>query len=191
MANYPDLTFASFLQDLLDTFYSHEQINTVHTGILSDLDFPKASGSSRSVAYPYVFILKDAIISQANHGSSFLTIQLNIIFMDRYVDNELSIVQAQSNMMSLATDTLAYYSVRTSDGPPYWIDNTFKISFTPFVEQYRDRVAGVSASVQFIIEQPLGRLFTPFAGTDPADDPIQTEDLIAILTETEFKLYPE
>ncbi len=157
------LNYQTFMDDLLATIGSHQQINTIHTGLISDISTPKVKPTQteqNNIIYPYAFLINQSIDIEQNEGSSLFYANMTLILMDRYNDNETSIYQIQSNMFEIARDIIAFYSIRNGGGKPYRLyANDVSINIHPFVERGSENVAGVELTLPFMVESPLSNSF--------------------------------
>ena len=91
-------------------------------------------------------------ITQNDHSiyQDTLTYSLNLFYIDRISDSEDNVLNIQSDGMLQLTNIINTL-VFTED-----VDVDGEISFTPFIQRFADKCAGVYCTVRFIVENNLG-----------------------------------
>ncbi len=132
-------------------FISHAQLNCVHFGNISDINSPK---DMVKITYPYVFIITNNItVTRQMIKASF-----DVVLMNQYIDNEIDILKTQSDMLEIGRDIMASYILTDATADITLEDN---IISTPFVERFKDNVAGVTMQMNFTIGTPISKCFFP------------------------------
>lgn len=161
MATTPLLTYKSFMDDLIFTLESHQQVHTVATGMLSDLASPKTPNTI--IVYPYIFLMNNSIQITANPGMSYFNVLLDVVIADQCKDNQEAIIDCQSNMLSILMDIIAGYSNVSGCAKPYRMILPQLITPKLFVNRGVDNICGLGVTLNFEIEQPMTRQFLPMS----------------------------
>ena len=134
--------------------------------------------------YPYVFLNP----TQSSRSSQAITYRFNMIVMDIPLEHGLAIttaddadlndppfeqiLQVQSDCQQYIDDIMAAlrFGVTGTGGIPtgsYDPDMDVKVSYnlTPFKERFQDTVAGMTATIEIEVAQPLDRCIAPYSST--------------------------
>ena len=158
IANY---TYRTLIEQIQAWAAQHNNIQKFGYGTTADISVPRDMTTPQ---YPYVFV------NPTSHtfGVKILQVGFNLICMDLVpVDgfsnttgqgaddlSSLTVWKAQSDMTELVRDFVSYFQQVDSD--------TFRqiriqlgFSVTPFIENFGDRVVGVTAAMTVNIDYPL------------------------------------
>ncbi len=134
--------------------------------------------------YPYVFLNP----TQSSRSSQAITYRFNMIVMDIPLEHGLAlttsddadikdppfeqILQVQSDCQQYIDDIMAglRFGVSDTGGIPtgaYDPDMDVKVSYnlTPFKERFQDTVAGMTATIEIEVAQPLDKCIAPYQST--------------------------
>ena len=132
--------------------------------------------------YPYVFLNP----TQSSRTSQTITYRFNMIVMDIPLDNGLelsspddadqkdppfeSVLQVQSDCQQYIDDIMAglrFGDIGSGGYPSTSYDPTIdvKVSYnlTPFKERFQDTVAGMTATIEIEVAQPLNECIAPYS----------------------------
>ena len=155
--NVPQLTYQSFITDLMYTLSTHKQLNTVLNGDnIIDFQNPKVPNFS-GIVYPYCYVLNNYVTVQSTNNNNLMSVTCDFILADRFQDTSQTINMIQSNMIEIAKDIIYLNMNVTGCSKPYRIMDGFKIQINTWADKGQDVLAGCSFTVTFIIEQPLSR----------------------------------
>lgn len=135
----------------------HKMIADWGYGDLSDIKTRAASGDA---SYPYMFINP----AGGNRDAQTTTWTFNLIMME-VVGKEDDFLKAQSECALYLNDIIGYlqlYLTGPADPQP-----VFTVQLQPFKERFQDEVAGMTATLQVIVKQPLNDCIAPFI--DPVE----------------------
>jgi hypothetical protein len=138
----------------------HKQIVCFGYGNISDIEVPvdPQTGNPINRAYPYIFF------NPTSHtwGEHQITYRFNVIVMELTTEHTPygfsgldSVIKAQSNSLQIIGDFLAWIEY---DFDEDLVRNT---SITPFQERFQDTVAGMTATVEFVMAKPLNFCVAP------------------------------
>jgi len=131
--------------------------------------------------YPYVFLNP----TQSTRSSQTITYRFNMIVMDLPLDNGLlltqsddadqkdppfaSVLQVQSDCQQYIDDIMAglRFGVQGTGGTPSGVydpdvDVNVSYNLTPFKERFQDTVAGMTATIEIEVAQPLNECIAPY-----------------------------
>jgi hypothetical protein len=134
----------------------HKQLQTWGYGNISDIEAPvdPQTGEPVERSYPYIFFNPQ----QHTWGEHQITYRFNVVVMDLTTEFTPtgfsgidSVISAQSDGLQIIGDFLAYIEY----GTPIDGDLVRTTSITPFQERFLDTVAGMTATVEFVLPKPL------------------------------------
>ncbi len=131
--------------------------------------------------YPYVFLNP----TQSTRTSQAITYRFNMIVMDTVLDNGLEItsaddadqkdppfyqtLQVQSDCQQYIDDIMAAlrFGAPNTGGTPSGaydpdVDIQVQYNLTPFKERFQDTVAGMTATIEIMVTQPLNKCIAPY-----------------------------
>jgi len=185
------MTYKEIVDKIESIVRRHEIIREFGYGTLSDLKTLNTEFNALTVdsqyqesltLYPYVFLNP----TQSTRTSQAITYRFNMIVMDTVLDNGLElrpnpqdidqkdppygqVLQVQSDCQQYIDDIIAglRFGVTgtggTTDGryDPL-VDVQLTINLTPFRERFQDTVAGMTASLEIMIAQPINKCIAPY-----------------------------
>ena len=175
-------------QEIVDNFRQicsyHEIIREFGYGAISDIktnntDFspdPLLATQSQEATtlYPYVYLVPQ----QSTRTSQAITYRFNMIVMDTVLPNGLELIEnstyeddqkdppygttlkVQSDCQQYIDDILA--QLKLGSGESREMDIQLNVNLTPFKERFQDTVAGMTATIELEIAQPLNLCIAPF-----------------------------
>ena len=185
------MTYIELVQRIEAITGSHRMIRDFGYGALSDLktvnrDTPESFSWAETpyaeslTNYPYVFLNP----TQSTRSSQAITYRFNMIVMDivndRYVPGSYDTepagpgyrpyLQIQSDCQQYIDDIMAglrfgLYNDATFETPQkYDPDMDIQVSYnlTPFKERFADTVAGMTATLEIEVAQPLNKCIAPY-----------------------------
>lgn len=155
------MTYEAIIESFKEFARDHKQIECWGYGNISDIEVPvdPLTGEPVQRTYPYMFVNPQA----HTWGAHNITYRFNVIVMELTtewtptgfsgLDSE---IRAQSRSLQIIGDFLAWlqYGVDYAD----LVRNT---SITPFKERFQDTVAGMTATVEFVVKKPLNYCDAP------------------------------
>ena len=137
--------------------------------------------------YPYVFLNP----TQSTRSSQAITYRFNMIVMETVLPSGLEVtgtaddkdqkdppfyqvLQAQSDCQQYIDDIMAAFRFGTTgaggqvsgDYDPD-VDIQVQYNLTPFKERFQDTVAGMTATIEIMVTQPLNKCIAPFYTPNP------------------------
>lgn len=140
----------------------HKQIKCFGYGNISDIEVPVDPATGQPVQRDYAYLF----LNPTNHTitAQMITYRFNVIVMD--LASELqptgfsglnSVIKAQSDCLFIINDMLAWIDYNTQYDTEL-IKNT---SITPFKERFNDTVAGMTATLEFVVPNTLNLCDAP------------------------------
>jgi len=180
-------------QEIVDNFRAiidrHEIINEFGYGAISDIktnntnlnpsapfDYPSQESNT---LYPYVYLVPQ----QSTRTSQAITYRFNMIVMDTVLPNGLELttnsyyeddqkdppygttLKVQSDCQQYIDDILA--ELKLGRGESREMDIQLNVNLTPFKERFQDTVAGMTATIELEIAQPLNLCIAPIPDQFP------------------------
>jgi hypothetical protein len=154
-------TYRTLIEQIQAWAAQHNNIQKFGYGTTADISVPRDMTTPQ---YPYVFVNPTSSI----FGTKILQVGFNLICMDLVpVDgfsnttgqgaddlSSITVWKAQSDMTELVRDFVSYFQQVNSDTfPQIGIPRGFSV--TPFIENFGDRVVGVTAAITVNIDYPL------------------------------------
>ena len=174
-------------QEIVDNFRAvidnHEIINEFGYGAISDIktnntnlnpnapyDYPSQESMT---LYPYVYLVPQ----QSTRTSQAITYRFNMIVMDTVLPNGLELtrfsyyeedqkdppygttLKVQSDCQQYIDDILAKLKLGKNESRA--MDIQLNVNLTPFKERFQDTVAGMTATIELEIAQPLNLCIAP------------------------------
>jgi hypothetical protein len=160
----------------------HKMIRDWGYGDLSDIK-TRDQNVTGGADYPYMFINPaGGARDQYTQSWTFNLIMMEVVGLDG------DFLKTQSECSQYLDDVLArlqLYYVAPGDPVPQ-----FTVQYQPFKERFQDQVAGMTATLQLLVKNPLNDCITPFA--DPLEfmeEDLSTNDLI--ITENGLNIIEE
>ena len=186
------MTYRDLVTKIKNMSESHLMIRDFGYGALTDMKtmnteknqvFSADSPYIESLTlYPYVFLNP----TQSSRTSQTITYRFNMIVMDIPLDNGLelsspddadqkdppfeSVLQVQSDCQQYIDDIMAglrFGDIGSGGYPSTSYDPTIdvKVSYnlTPFKERFQDTVAGMTATIEIEVAQPLNECIAPYS----------------------------
>ena len=156
------MNYEQILNMMKDFAAQHKQIKVFGYGNISDIEVPvdPTTGEPVQRDYPYMFL------NPTNHSitAQMITYRFNVIVME--LASELqptgfsglnSIIKAQSDSLYIINDLLAWIEYNTQ----YDTELVKNTSITPFKERFNDTVAGMTATLEFVVPNTLNLCEAP------------------------------
>lgn len=156
------MTYEQIINMMKDFAASHKQIKCFGYGNISDIEVPVDPTTGEPVQRDYAYLF----LNPSNHSitAQMITYRFNVIVMD--LASELqptgfsglnSTIKAQSDALLIINDMLAWIDYNTQYDTEL-IKNT---SITPFKERFNDTVAGMTATLEFVVPNDLNLCIAP------------------------------
>ena len=140
----------------------HKQIKCFGYGNISDIEVPVDPNSGLPVQRDYAYMF----LNPSNHSitAQTITYRFNVIVMD--LASELqptgfsglnSTIKAQSDALLIINDLLAWIEYNNQ----YDTELVKNTSITPFKERFNDTVAGMTATLEFVVPNQLNLCDAP------------------------------
>ena len=142
-------------------------VNT-ETNELRGIDTPYYDSTTN---YPYVFLNP----TQSTRTTQAITYRFNMIVMDVALERELTTtstdeeprdavydpyLQVQSDCQQYIDDIIAYLRFADYDDKSD-LDIQLSVNLTPFKERFQDTVAGMTATIEVMVAQPINNCIAP------------------------------
>lgn len=184
-------------QEIVDKFRSicrqHEIIKEFGYGAISDIKTMNVDDNlsltedsdylETQTLYPYVYLVPQ----QSTRTSQAITYRFNMIVMDTVLPNGLELLissnqndqkdppygqtlKVQSDCQQYVDDILAALRLeKNNNGKPKLplMDAQLNVNLTPFKERFQDTVAGMTATIEIEIAQPLNLCIAPIQDALP------------------------
>ena len=146
------MTYQELVDRIKQVTFDHKMLVDFGYGQLSDIKVRSEGGNPEQADYPYLFL------NPTTHQRTQQTIiyNFNMIVMDMVKDDNF--LKIQSEAQQYIDDVIAYLRFGFTDKP----DVQLSYSLTPFKERFQDTVAGMTASIQIVIPDPINNCITPF-----------------------------
>lgn len=156
------MTYEQIINMMKDFAAQHKQIKCFGYGNISDIEVPVDPTTGEPVQRDYAYLF----LNPSNHSitAQTLTYRFNVIVMD--LASELqptgfsglnSTVKAQSEALLIINDMLAWIEYNTQ----YDTELVKNTSITPFKERFNDTVAGMTATLEFVVPNTLNLCIAP------------------------------
>ena len=143
------MTYKEIVDRVREVVEAHKQLVDFGYGSLSDI---KTNGDDKEADYPYVFLNPT---THTRTGQS-ITYRFNMIVMEMVPDADYLI--GQSECQQYIDDILSQLRFAYTDQ----VDLTLNVTLTPFKERFQDTVAGMTATLEFVIPVKLDQCIAPF-----------------------------
>ena len=190
------MTYQEIVDNFKSICSQHEIIREFGYGAISDIktnntdfspDSPFIAPSQEAITlYPYVYLVPQ----QSTRTSQAITYRFNMIVMDTVLPNGLEILnvsnqtdqkdppygqtlKVQSDCQQYIDDILAQLrlsrSYNSSQSPLNYplMDAQLNVNLTPFKERFQDTVAGMTATIEIEVAQPLNLCIAPIQDSLP------------------------
>ena len=146
------MTYQELVDRIKQVTFDHKMLVDFGYGQLSDIKVRSEGGNPEQADYPYLFL------NPTTHQRTQQTIiyNFNMIVMDMVKDDNF--LKIQSEAQQYIDDVIAYLRFGFTDKP----DVQLGYSLTPFKERFQDTVAGMTATLQIVIPDPINNCITPF-----------------------------
>ena len=146
------MTYQELVDRIKQVTFDHKMLVDFGYGQLSDIKVRSEGGNPEQADYPYLFL------NPTTHQRTQQTIiyNFNMIVMDMVKDDNF--LKIQSEAQQYIDDVIAYLRFGFTDKP----DIQLGYSLTPFKERFQDEVAGMTATIQIVIPDPINNCITPF-----------------------------
>ena len=156
------MTYEAILNMMKAFAASHKQIKCFGYGNLSDIEVPVNPTTGEPVQRDYAYMF----LNPADHSitAQTITYRFNVIVMD--LASELqptgfsglnSTIKAQSDCLLIINDLLAWIEYNTT----YDTELVKNTTLTPFKERFNDTVAGMTATLEFVVPNQLNLCDAP------------------------------
>jgi hypothetical protein len=150
------MTYKELVDSIKATVDSHMILRDFGYGALTDI---KTVDEGTRVDYPYAFLNP----TQSTRTGQTITYRFNLIVMDVAQEDPTNgfdnYLRVQSDCQQYIDDILAY--LRFSE-PLKNFDLTLNVNLTPFKERFQDTLAGMTATLEIEIPQPIDNCAAPF-----------------------------
>ena len=187
------MTYKEIVDEFYDICRRHEIIREFGYGAISDMktmntetvqsyNGPDNPYIESLTNYPYVYLVP----GQSTRTSQAISYRFQMIVMDTVLDNGLEIkptddfdqkdppydqvLQAQSDCQQYIDDIIAdlRFHRSTNDKLKYpLMDAQLSVNLTPFKERFQDTVAGMTATIEIQIAQPINLCIAPIEDDNP------------------------
>lgn len=146
------MTYQELVDRIKQVTFDHKMLVDFGYGQLSDIKVRSEGGNPEQADYPYLFL------NPTTHQRTQQTIiyNFNMIVMDMVKDDNF--LKIQSEAQQYIDDVIAYLRFGFTDKP----DVQLSYTLTPFKERFQDTVAGMTATLQIVIPDPINNCITPF-----------------------------
>ena len=149
------MTYKDIVNRVQEVVNDHQILADFGYGSLSDI---KTVDDETRVNYPYAFLNP----TQSTRTGQQITYRFNLIVMEVVQDDPdqrfSGYLKAQSNCQQYVDDILARLRFHYTDQ----VDLTLNVALTPFKERFQDTVAGMTATLEFIIPEAINDCVTPY-----------------------------
>lgn len=154
------MTYKDVVDSVALAVQQHKILRDFGYGAITDIKTVATdSASPATVDYPYVFLNP----TQGSRNGQAITYRWNLISMDvvqEDPDNGYeNYLRVQSECQQYIDDILAYLRF---ESPLKKFDLTLNVQLTPFKERFQDSVAGMTATLEIEIPEPLNNCITPY-----------------------------
>ena len=149
------MTYSELVNSIKDVVDRHLILRDFGYGALTDI---KTVDEGQRTNYPYAFLNP----TQSTRTGQTVTYRFNLIVMDIAQEDPtngfVDYLEVQSNCQQYIDDILA--NLRFAK--PYKdFDLTLNVNLTPFKERFQDTVAGMTATIEIEVAQPLNLCIAP------------------------------
>lgn len=186
------MTYKEIVDEFYDICRRHEiirdfgygaisDIKTMNTETVQDYNAPDSPYREALTNYPYVYLVP----GQSTRTSQAISYRFQMIVMDTVLDNGLEILtsedydqkdppydqvlQVQSDCQQYIDDIIADLRFHTSNQKLRYplMDAQLSVNLTPFKERFQDTVAGMTATIEIQIAQPINLCIAPIEDDNP------------------------
>ena len=186
------MTYKEIVDEFYDICRRHEIIRDFGYGAISDMktmntetvqayNAPDSPYRESLTNYPYVYLVP----SQSTRTSQAISYRFQMIVMDTVLDNGLEILrsddfdqkdppydqvlQVQSDCQQYIDDIIADLRFQTQNNKLKYplMDAQLSVNLTPFKERFADTVAGMTATIEIQIAQPINLCIAPIEDDNP------------------------
>jgi hypothetical protein len=152
------MNYKEIVDRLREIVFRHKMLVDWGYGDLSDIKVKSQNDTDKGsdgADYPYAFLNP----GQHSRLENSMIYRFNLIVMEMSTDDTDRVIEVQSNCMQYINDIVAmwhfgYQTDRT--------EITLSYSVIPFKQRFQDTVAGMTASIEITVADPLDNCLTPF-----------------------------